>query len=409
MIPAFCLGEGYNGATLMSVVRSLGRMKVPVYALSDRSDSPARFSRYCTYRPVPILKRDPEGLERALVDNARDQPERPVLFVIGDAEALFVADRLPALQRYYRINLPCSELIRGLIDKRLQYRMVERLGMLMPRTYHDVTSRTARLSEFEFPLLIKPAVSAQWRFGRLKGLLINDIPQLEDLLRELEQTDTPAVIQSMIPGPASLLYTVLAYMSQTGEPMIWGTYRKVRQYPADFGLAAVAETIQLPALEESALRLLRAIHFTGVCGIEFKKDPRDGVFRFIEMNPRFELSNSLLDCAGANVAFAMYSDLTGCVVARQGPYRSGIGWMALNLELKACRELAARGEFSWRGWARSLRTIRTEALFVWDDPLPGFTTYFRVLWNLLRLSLRRSVLRADGAVARSRRQKDSTS
>ena len=401
MIPAFCLGEGYNGATVLSVVRSLGRMKIPVCVLSDRTDSPARFSRYCTYRPVPVLRRDPEGLERALIDNARDQPERPALFVIGDAEALFIAGRLPALRRYYRINLPGSELIRGLIDKRSQYRMVERLGMPMPRTYPDVTSSTARLSEFEFPLLIKPAVSAQWPFGRLKGILINDIPQLEDLLEEFERTDTPVVIQSMIPGPASLLYTVLAYMSQTGEPVIWGTYRKVRQHPADFGLAAVAETIQLPALEESALRLLREIHFTGVCGIEFKKDPRDGVFRFIEMNPRFELSNSLLDCAGANVALAMYSDLTGCAAARPELYRSGIGWMALNLELKACRELAARGEFSWIGWARSLRTIRTEALLAWDDPLPGLATYFRVLWNALRLGWQRSVLRAVATVTSS--------
>ncbi len=409
MIPAVCLGEGYGGVTLMSVVRSLGRMRIPVCVLSQRSDSPARFSRYCAYRSVPNGERDPEGLERALVDHARDQPERPALFVISDAEALFVAERLPALRQYYRINLPGGQLIRGLIDKRLQYRMVERLGIPMPRTYHDVTSCTARASMFEFPLLIKPAVSAQWPFGRLKGLLVKDISQLEDRLQELERTGAPAIVQSMIPGPASQLYTVLAYISQTGEPMIWGTYRKVRQYPADFGLAAVAETIRVPALEEAALGLLRDLHFTGVCGIEFKRDPRDGVFRFIEMNPRFQLSNSLLDCAGANLALTMYSDLTDCAAARQKPYRTGVAWIALNLELKACRDLAARGEFSWAGWAKSLRSIRTEALFVWDDPLPGFAAYLRMLRNVLQRGWQRTVLRAVAPAPRSPRKRVSTS
>lgn len=389
MIPAFCMGDGYAGATLMGVVRSLGRAGIPVWALSARSDSPARFSRYCTYLPVPSAEREPEALERALLDHARLHPEKPVLFVIGDVEAQFVADRRPLLQQYFRINLPDSEIMHGLIDKRRQYCMVEHLGMPMPRTYYGVTSHTVRSGVFEFPLVIKPAVSARWPAGRLKGLLVEDASQLEHQLGELERAGAPVVVQSMIPGPASQLYTVLAYMSQCGEPVVWGTYRKVRQYPVDLGLAALAETVQVPDLEQRALRLLRDLHFTGICGMEFKKDPRDGVFRFIEMNPRFELSATLVARAGADVALAMYSDLTGSASPPQERFRAGVGWMALNLELKACRELAARGEFSWKDWARSVRGVRSEALFSWDDPMPGLAAYLRVLRNRLQMAYSR--------------------
>jgi predicted ATP-grasp superfamily ATP-dependent carboligase len=275
-----------------------------------------------------------------------------------------------------------------LIDKRTQYQLVEQLGVPMPRTYHGTTSSTVRSRELEFPLVIKPAISAQWPLGRQKAILVDDALDLERHLREMEQAGVGVVLQSAIPGPASRLYTVVAYVSQAGEPLAWGTYRKVRQYPADFGMGAVTEAVSVPALEDRALHLLRDIRFTGTCGIEFKQDPRDGVFRFIEINPRFELSNSLVAAAGADLTRAMYADLIGCAQPPRRAYRAGISWMALNLEWKACRELAARGEFSWKNWAVSLRGLRREALFTWDDPLPGLASYLNTFRNALREYLR---------------------
>lgn len=379
MIPAVCLGEGYGGVTLMSVVRSLGRLKIPVCALTDRSDSPARFSRYCTCHVVAKADRDPEALEEALIKYAHGARERPVLFVIGDAEVSFAAARRAALEPYFRMNLPELRLMKVLADKRQQYRAVEQLGISMPRTYYDLTVTRVGDGEFEPPVLIKPAVSAQWRHGRLKALVAEDRAQLEWQLGELQREGTPVVVQSLIPGPATQIYTVSAYLNTAGEPVAWATYRKERQYPIDYGLGAVASSVSEPELENAALRLLRGLGFTGVCGIEFKKDPRDGSFRFIELNSRFELQNALIGQAGVNLAATMYADLTNGSVPMLNNYRVGVTWMAANLEWKACRQLAAQGKFSWRAWFKSIQGLRTEALLTWDDPMPGIATYLRVL------------------------------
>jgi len=397
LIPAVCLGGGFGGVILMSLVRSLGRMKIPVWVLSNREDSPARFSRFCQEIRVPDVESDPEGLEQALVNQARALLERPVLFVTSDAEILFVAERREWLGQYYRIACPTAQLARDLIDKRTQYKLVERLRLPMPHTYHGIASSDAQSSDFEFPLVIKPAISNQWPLGRQKAVVVEDAFELERQLRDLERIGSDVVVQSAIPGPPSQLYTVLAYVGLSGEPLIWGTYRKVRQYPVDFGMGAVVEAVSVPTLEETALRLLRGLGFTGPCGIEFKQDPRDGIFRFIEINPRFELQHSLVAAAGADLAKAMYADLTGYPPPSRRPYRTGISWMALNLELKACRELAARGEFSWKNWAGSLRGLRREALFAWDDPLPGFESYLATLRNIVRKHLRSRPLRTSSA------------
>ena len=82
--------------------------------------------------------------------------------------------------------------------------------------------------------------------------------------------------------------------------------------------------------------------------------------------------------AGADVAWAMYADLAG-IAPPVFQCRPGIGWVALNLEWKACRELSARGEFNWKNWVSSVKGVREEALLAWDDPIPGLSAYLRTM------------------------------
>ena len=100
---------------------------------------------------------------------------------------MFVSERMELLKKHFRINVPDASLVRSVIDKREQYRMVERLGVAIPRTYYEITSRTTRAFEIEFPAVIKPAVSGQWPFLRLKGVIAQNAAELEEHLAELEQ------------------------------------------------------------------------------------------------------------------------------------------------------------------------------------------------------------------------------
>lgn len=43
---------------------------------------------------------------------------------------------------------------------------------------------------------------------------------------------------------------------------------------------------------------------------EFKKDPRDGVYKFIEINPRFWLTHSLTGAAGIDFVYLYYLSMT---------------------------------------------------------------------------------------------------
>ena len=48
---------------------------------------------------------------------------------------------------------------------------------------------------------------------------------------------------------------------------------KLREHPIRFGTATLAESIYEPELIEISQRLLRGLLYTGVCEIEYIKDP----------------------------------------------------------------------------------------------------------------------------------------
>ena len=141
------------------------------------------------------------------------------------------------------------------------------------------------------------------------------------------------------------------------------------------------ETVRIDLLEEQVVRFLNTIAFTGVCGLEFKRDFRDGQFKFIEINARFELAHHLVATAGIDVAKIMYEDLTGCCLGADEQYQVGMRWICLTLDLKASRALFLTGDLSFSDWMRSMRNVRTEALLTWDDPWPGLYSYGRTLFH----------------------------
>jgi predicted ATP-grasp superfamily ATP-dependent carboligase len=382
MMSVVLLGEGYAGATMMAVVRSLGRHDVRVSVFSSHPRSPAQYSRYCRYFRAPDAVRDPDSLQKLLIEHAKVLPYQPLLFPVGDAEVMFLSDRAQALSHYFRFNIATPQLLHGLANKQTQYRIAAEAGVSIPETYFGLNSTNLHEHSVQFPVLIKPAYSHLWPWrGKTKALSAENTVQLEIRLKELESRNIPVVVQSIIPGPPCELYTVVVYISKNQIRPVVASFRKLRHFPLDFGFGSLNETVRIDLLEEQVVQFLNTIAFTGVCGLEFKRDPRDGQFKFIEINARFELAHHLVATAGIDVAKAMYADLAGFHLGADTGYQLGMRWICLTLDLKASRALFVTGDLSFADWMRSMRNVRTEALLTWDDPVPGLYSYGRTLFH----------------------------
>jgi predicted ATP-grasp superfamily ATP-dependent carboligase len=150
----------------------------------------------------------------------------------------------------------------------------------------------------------------------------------------------------------------------------------------DFGRASTfVETAELPEVEEPARKLLERIGYTGLVEVEFKRDPRDGKCKLLDVNPRVWGWHTLCARAGIDFTYLAWQLAHGEAVPASTA-RLGVRWSRLSTDLPAVVSEIRSGRLSVRDYLRSLRGPREHAIFARDDLLPG----------LLELPLLASVL-----------------
>jgi predicted ATP-grasp superfamily ATP-dependent carboligase len=149
------------------------------------------------------------------------------------------------------------------------------------------------------------------------------------------------------------------------------TVTRHRQHPSDLGRSSTfVESADEPALIEPSVRFLSHVDYYGLVEIEYKRDPRDGAFKLLDVNARTWGYHSLGAAAGIDFPYLLFEDQVGEPVTC-GSAREGVRWIRLATDVpNAVRDLR-RGKLKLREYVSSLRDVDTESVFSWRDPLPG--------------------------------------
>jgi D-aspartate ligase len=178
------------------------------------------------------------------------------------------------------------------------------------------------------------------------------------------------IVQEVVPGGGEEQISYAA-LCKDGFPLASMVARRKRQYPKDFGqLSTYVETIDEPQIIEPAERLLSALRFTGLVEIEFKRDPRSGQFKVLDINPRVWGWHTLSRRVGIDFPYLLWSLGQGKPVPKLRG-RVGERWVHLSADLWMALAEILGGRLSLRSYLRSIRGPRESAIFAWDDPLPG--------------------------------------
>ncbi|MFP4058082.1 MAG: hypothetical protein ACLF0G_14535 [Candidatus Brocadiia bacterium] len=403
--PAVVAYMSYLG---LGLVRALGRAGVPVYALDPRPDSVGMCSRYCTPVVTPDLKEDEGAYLDFLVDFGRKLPAKAVLYPTGDPTVvLFSRERERLAECFHYVAPDHATVLRLLTKDGLDAAAAEH-GIPAPRT--AIPADRAEVEEaarrLRFPVVLKPMESHAWKKPALAALLgvgtkvvpCHDAGELLAAYDRIAAHDPALVVQEIVPGEDERLVYVCAYVGREGEPLGLFAGRKRRVLPPGFGSASFAESIEDPRLTEVALRLLRAVGYRGLGGIEFKLDPRDQTYKLIEFNVRFGLWDALGARCGVNLAHIAYRDALGLAVEPALRYRTGVKWVCFQRDLSAFKLYRRQGKLTTGQWLRSLRGEKMWAVFAADDPRPWLRTAPRYLWERIapRIGLKRT---SEGAAS----------
>jgi D-aspartate ligase len=361
---------GAHGA--LALARSLGRHGIPVWYLTD--DHPiASYSRY-TERSFHWAGPDDAGALEFLKELARDHHlDGWALIAAGDAELRLLSQHHAELAAVYRLAVPSWETVRFAHDKRATYERAAALGIDHPRGYNPRDIDDLATLDCRFPVVLKPAVREQRNaFTRDKAWRADDRAVLMARYREAAALvgERGIVLQELIPGDGMAQFSYAAVW-WGGAPVVSLTARRTRQYPLEFGYTSTfVETIAAPDIEEAACRFLKSIGYSGLVEVEFKRDPRDGQPKLLDVNPRAWTWNALGAIAGVDFGHVLWRLMMGETV---GPVRAtaSVAWMHPSRDILAAALGMMAGRLTLADYLRSWRKPLVFAGFAKDDLIPG--------------------------------------
>lgn len=332
MVPALVLGAHTVG---LGVIRALGSMGVPVIAARYDERDMGHVSRYVAESMRVPHPADREDDFIASLLECAPRLEGAFLLPSTDAALVAVSRHKRELERRYVVGCTDWDVTELFIDKKRTYARAQEVGVPAPRTavprcIEDVEryALTAR-----YPCLVKPSEGHRY-FDRFRKKMVkaDDLDQLLAAYREATGAGFEVMLQEFIPGDPSQGANYNSY-SCAGETLVEFTAAKIRNAPRDTGSPCCNVSARIPEVLGPGRRILQAMGFSGYACTEFKKDPRDGVYKLMEVNGRHNLSSLLAVRCGINFPWIHYRHLVYDELPSACDYQTGIYWIDILRDL----------------------------------------------------------------------------
>lgn len=378
----------------LDIARALHHRGITVYGIDSDRHAVGKYSNACKLVLAPDIKTNPQAYLQFLAEFSQKLGCKPVLFPLSDEHVLTISRNRKLVDQYYELVMSSPETIEALATKHGLIEVAHELHIPAPLTFFPQSVHEVELisNTVQYPVIIKPGESPQWHdpqivrhlrrgilAGRAKVVVCHNPSELQDYYRKLAALNPELIIQEIIPGEDSRLHYVSFYLDRQSRPLGIFAGRKERVIPVGFGSASFVHSYYDPVLIEMGLRILQGTQYQGLGGVEFKKDPRDEVYKLIEVNARFGMWDGLGAKCGVDLAYIAYCDTLRIPVEPVTTFRTGIAWVDWQRDLRAAIQYWRKSQLNWRDWLFSLQGNKMWAIYNRADPLPGIFFTFRLI------------------------------
>ena len=364
VVPAISTGSS------LACARSLVRRGVPVLAASESPDSPTLASKYVTETVrLPAPGDDIAGYRDGLLALA-ERPDVETIVPLREPDSYVLSKYREEFSEYVTAPWPDFETLESARDRHRLFQRAREVGIPTPET-----RLLSEWVDWDDETVVKSRYTVLVRENRTAypGVqFVSGEPDTDRLAREMGHEP---IVQECIPDGSE--YGFFALFDH-GEPVVTFQHRRIRSYTYSGGASVFRESVAHPQLHEQGTRLLSALDWHGPAMVEFRRDPRDGQFKLLEVNPRFWGSLQLAVHAGVDFPYRYYQLARGVRESDDG-YATGVGSHILRGELVYLVSLL-RDDYDHverpsipAAMARVLASLLTERNFDYlslDDPKP---------------------------------------
>jgi D-aspartate ligase len=364
-ISAFVLDNGLNS---LGIVRSLGRHQIPVYVFGQGKERYAFKSRYTTAIELKD-QLDTDAVVDSLLEVSSRLDHKPVLFFTSDFFLKLASGYYDTLSKYFLIQLPSPKAVETVANKKKFADFVVKNDFPVPQTYIPTSiSEVVELADtLEYPVILKPSESYQWRKMGFKVTYIENKETLIEKWQELQNSCDDLLIQQVIEGPDEMNYSYCAYRRPEQGEILSICINKIRLVPVHGGVGTLIQVVADKEIEDIGRRILEALQYVGIGSVSFKKDTKTGKPYIYEVNGRLPQWHTAFQMCGYDLPYIMYRDIIQSPIEVPTQVRNYGKWTALQLDTHAFIGYRRQGELGLWAWLKSFRGLRMCAEFAWDD------------------------------------------
>lgn len=271
----------------------------------------ASSSRFCDYRVVKGVDQE-ESLISYLMDLGDELAAKGKVGILvgsGDWYARIFSQNKAKLEHRFVVPYIDFDLLDQITQKERFYSICEELGIDYPKTWlFDCADRDATIDadQFDYPLIAKPSNSARYHYaefpGKKKIFEVQTPDELRTIYHNLQESsyDRELIVQEFIPGEDDGLRSVTTFSDDEGNLRVSCMGQVVLQdhAPSAIGNPVVIRDARVESVVEQAARFLKHVDYHGFANFDVKYDPRDGSYRFFEVNTRPGRNTFYLSLAG---------------------------------------------------------------------------------------------------------------
>ena len=254
---------------------------------------------------------DEETFRKRLVSLGKEYEgkKKLLLMACGDWYVRMIIENRALLEPYYVIPYIEEELLNKLVLKDSFYEICEQTGVDHPKTFvYDLKEKPELKFPFPFPVIAKPASSAEYHYaefpGKKKVFKFDTMDELKEMLGNLEKSsyNYKFLIQDFIPGDDNNMHILTCYVDKKHKVRFVSFGKTIVE---DHGINAIGNPVAIinqvnREVMDQSVKFLESVGYTGFANFDIKYDSRDGSYNYFEINTRLGRSNFYVTGSGFN-------------------------------------------------------------------------------------------------------------
>lgn len=235
-----------------------------------------------------------------------------VLACASDWYVRILSQNKAELEQWFVVPYIDFPLLDEITQKERFYSICEKIGVPYPKTWvYDCADPKAKIpvKQFRYPLIAKPSNSARYHYANIpnqkKVYTIEAPEELKRLFADLQASpyDKELIVQDLVPGADDGLRTITCFSDASGDVKVWSTGRVLLEdhVPTAIGNPVCILLDRNDRIAADAAKFLKHVGYRGFSNFDVKYDPRDGSYRFFEINTRPGRNTMYMQIGGANI------------------------------------------------------------------------------------------------------------